>query len=197
MSTLKRIFLLLALGACLAITGCGSDDEGGKPIPAEQAAALQRELNSIEARLQQGSVGACEDIFRHPTDPNQSAVERILASLPSDVDPDVRDALEQSFENLWDLAQQECDDKAPKEPQQTESTPEPEPTPTETEPEQTETTPPPTDTTTNPEDAPQPNDGDGNGNGGGGDESGGAIPDTGGVGGGVGPSKVKDKAGTP
>ncbi len=41
-TTLKRISLLLALGACLAAAGCGSDDEEGEPIPADTAAALER-----------------------------------------------------------------------------------------------------------------------------------------------------------
>ena len=44
MTNLKRISLLLALGACLAAAGCGSDDEKGKPIPAEQAAQLENQL---------------------------------------------------------------------------------------------------------------------------------------------------------
>jgi hypothetical protein len=185
-TTFRRISLLLVLGACLAAAGCGSDDDEGAPIPADQAAALDRELTSIEARLQQGSVGACEDIFRHPTDPNESAVERILSSLPSDVDPDVRSALQQSFDNLWDLAQQECDRKAAEEPDQPEPTPTPETTtPTETPTETTETTPPDTDTETNPEEAPLPPDGDG--------ESGGEVPEGEGNGGGVGPGTAKEK----
>jgi hypothetical protein len=195
-STLKRISLLLALGACLATAGCGSGDEEGEPIPAETAVALDGQLGEAEARLANGSFGAGEDIL----DDTMPEVGRILDGLPSDVDPDVRDALEESFDNLWSLVESKCQELKPDEPPQTESTPEPEPTPTETEPEPepTETTPPPTDTTTNPEDAPLPDDGDGNGNGNGngGEESGGVVPDTG-AGGGVGPSKVKDKVKTP
>ena len=180
MSTLKRISLLLALGACLATAGCGSDDEKGSPIPADHAAALERRLGETEDRLANGSVGACEDILND----TMPEVGNILETLPNSVDPDVRGALEQSFENLWSLVDRECDDRAPEEPPQTESTPAPEPTPTETEPTPTETTPPPTDTTTSPEEAPLPNDGDG--------ESDGAIPETG-NGGGVGPGAYKKK----
>jgi hypothetical protein len=182
-TTLKRISLLLALGACLAAAGCGSDDEGGAPIPADQAAALERELQSIQNRLDEGSVGACEDIFQHPTDPNKPAVEQILASLPSKVDPDVRDALDRSFQNLWDLAQQECDQRASDRPTQTQTQPEPPQTDTtQTQTHTTETVPPPTtDTTqTNPDQAPLPPEGNGN--------NGGAVPPAGGGNsGGVGP----------
>jgi hypothetical protein len=187
-TTLKRISLLLALGACLAAAGCGSDDEQGAPIPANQAAALERELQSIQNRLDEGSVGACEDIFQHPTDPNRPAVEQILASLPPKVDPDVRSALEQSFENLWELAQQECDEKAADRPTQTQTQtqPEPETDTTETPTETTETTPPETDTETTPDQETLPPEGDG--------ENGGAIPETGGNnGGGVGPGATKLK----
>jgi hypothetical protein len=198
-STFKRIFLPLALVASLATAGCGSDDEGGRPIPADTAAALESQLDKVQDRLDNGSVGACEDILEGPRGPNRDGVQQLIDGLPEDVDPDVRDALQQSFDNLWELVQSECDERAADEPPETESTPLPTPTETETETETqpTETTPPPTDTTTNPEDAPLPDDGDGNGNGNGngnGGGSGGAVPDTGDLSGGVGPSKLKDKA---
>jgi len=134
-TTLKRISLLLALGACLAAAGCGSDGEKGAPIPAEQAQSLEVRLAETENRLADGSVGACEDILQD----GRPGVQLILASLPNSVDPDVRDALEQSFENLWRLVESECTDRKPDEPAQT--------TPTETEPEVTETETTPTETT--------------------------------------------------
>jgi hypothetical protein len=185
-TTLKRISLLLALGACLAAAGCGGDDEGGKRIPAAQAAQLQTQLEIVERRLDDGSEGACKDILS-AQDANDDAVAGILDSLPDDVDPDVRDALEQSFDNLWSLVESKCEDLKPDEPVQTETdtNTEPETTTTETQTETTETTPPETDTETNPEEAPLPNDGDGNG---------GAIPPNG-NGGGVGPGATKEKKG--
>lgn len=169
MTTLKRISLLLALGACLAAAGCGSDGEKGAPIPAEQAQSLEVRLAETENRLADGSVGACEDILQD----GRPGVQQILASLPNSVDPDVRDALEQSFENLWRLVDSECTDREPDEPAQT--------TPTETEPEVTEseTTPEPTESETaptSPEEAPLAPDGDG--------DNGGGIPGEGGGGGG-------------
>ena len=123
MTTLKRTFLLIAMGACLAVAGCGGDDDGGTPIPAEQAQSLLQQLDNVEARLEQGSLGACQDIFQHPESPNQPAVQNLLAQIPSGVDPEVRSALEQSFDRLWDLVDQECNDREPAE------TPEPEPEP--------------------------------------------------------------------
>jgi hypothetical protein len=181
--TLKRIPLLLALAACLAAAGCGSDDEGGKQIPRAQAQALETRLSEAERRLDDGSAGACRDILND----TQPAVREILTSIPTSVDPDVRDALSQSFDNLWNLVDDQCQNLQPDEPTQTETTP-PEATTTETTPpETTETTPPPTDTQpTTPEEQPLPPEGDG--------ENGGAVPPDGnGNGGGVGPGAVKEK----
>lgn len=186
MTTLKCISLLLVLGACLAVAGCGSDNQGGKLIPAAQAAQLQHELDIVQARLDNGSPGACKDIL-DAQDANDEGVARIVDSLPSNVDPDVRDALQQSFDNLWNLVDSRCQNLTPNEPAQTETTTQPETTTTtETTPPATETTPPPTDTTTSPDQAPLPNDGNGNG--------GGSVPPTGnGNGGGVGPGAAKQK----
>jgi hypothetical protein len=182
-TTLKRIFLLLSLGACLAAAGCGSDEEKGGPIPAEQATALQARLDETENRLANGSEGACKDILND----TMPEVGNVLDTLPNSVDPDVRDALAQSFDNLWSLVESECQNLKPDEPAQTTPTDtQTEPTETQTETtETTETTPPDTSTETNPEEAPLPQDGNG--------DSDGAIPETG-NGGGVGPGKLKKQA---
>ena len=181
MTILKRISILLALCACLAVAGCGSDDEKkGDPIPAQQAAELQNRLDETESRLANGSEGACKDIL----DDTMPEVTRILSGLPQGVDADVRSALEESFDNLWSLVESECQDLKPDEPVQTETETTPETTPTETQPETTETVPPPTDTNTAPEEAPLPNDGNGDNNGG--------VPPSG-NGGGVGPGAAKEK----
>ena len=130
MRPLATTTLILALAAGLA-AGCGGDDEnGGQGIPSEQAAALQRQLESIEARFQSGG-GACADITGN-ADPNTTAVRSELDSLPEDVDPDVRDALEQSFERLFELVQEQCDTEAGQEE-----------TPPPVETDTTETVPPP------------------------------------------------------
>jgi hypothetical protein len=180
-TTLRHIFLLLALGACLAAAGCGSDEKKGGPIPAAQATALQARLDETQNRLDNGSEGACKDIL----DDTMPEVGNILDTLPNSVDPDVRDALEQSFDNLWSLVESECQDLKADEPAQTTTTETPTET-TETQTETTETTPPPeTSTETAPEEAPLPQDGNG--------ESGGAVPDTGG-GAGPGATKLKKQA---
>jgi hypothetical protein len=123
------ITLILALAAGLA-AGCGDDEENGEPIPPDQAAALQRQLESIENRFQFGG-DACADITGN-TDPNTTAVRSVLDSLPQNVDPDLRDSLEQSFDRLFELVQEQCD---------TEQGQEEAPPPVEVQP--TETTPPP------------------------------------------------------
>ena len=165
---------LLAAGLILA--GCGGDEEG-KPIPTATATALNSQLENIQGRLNNGSAGACKDILGGQNDPNVKQVQDLIDTMPDDVDSDVRSALEDSFDNLWELVQDDCDDKAQAEEearQQREQQQEEQPdtdtetTPTETETE-TETTPTettPTETTpTNPDEAPLPPEGGGNNNG--------------------------------
>ena len=123
--------LLLALAAGLAV-GCGADEEG-KPIPGELAGRLQAQLNSIQGRFEFPGGAACGDIAGGG-DPNTTQVRNLIDSLPDDVDPDVRDALEQSFDRLFELVEQDCAE----EPAQTETeTTETETTPTETIPTET------------------------------------------------------------
>jgi hypothetical protein len=180
-------FALLALA--LVAAGCGGDDEG-KPIPAATATQLDAQLDGVQARLDNGTAGACKDILEGPRGPNLEQVNQIIESLPDDVDSDVRSALQDSFDNLWDRVQDKCDELAQKQEQQPTET---QTTPTETE-TQTETTPTettPTETTptetTPPQDEQLPG-GEGNGNGGGngngnGNGNGGGT----GVGGGISP----------
>jgi hypothetical protein len=187
MSRSRRTFALALVAAAVAVTGCGGDEEG-KGIPAATASALGQQLDGVQQRIDEGSAGACRDILEAPNErgPNKQKVEELIDSLPDDVDSDVRSALEDSFDRLWDLVQQECDDKASKEEDEkkTDTTPtktQEETTPTETTP--TETTPTettPTETTPPSEEELPPGEGDGNGGGGG--TGGGASPSTGGEG---------------
>ena len=161
-----RVLTFALLALALVAAGCGGDDEG-KPIPAATATALNAQLNGVQARLDNGTAGACKDILEGPRGPNLEQVNQIIESMPDDVDSDIRSALQDSFDNLWDRVQDECDDLSQKQesqqPTQTETT-QTETTPTETTP--TETTPTETTTTpTTPDQAPLPNDGDGNGGG--------------------------------
>ena len=172
---------LLALGCAAALgAGCGGSDEPkGKPIPRALAASLNKELDAVQRRFDEGGPGPCGDI----EDRSQPDVERLLAQIPSNVDPEVRRALRQSFDRLWQLAGQQCNDTEPEpEPEPTVPEPEPEPLPTQPEPEPTQPEPEPEPTTPAPEPEPQPgpptptppgNNRNGNGNGGGGGGGGG------------------------
>lgn len=174
----RPIAALLVIAACIAFAGCGGDEEEGAPIPSATATALNAELDGVQRRLDEGSAGACTDILEGPRGPNKDKVQSLIDSMPDDVDSDVRSALQDSFDRLWDLVGQDCDDKAQKEKSQKEQEPEPEqPTETQTETQtetETETTPTDTETDitpTSPDEAPLPNDGDG--------DSGGGVPGTG------------------
>jgi hypothetical protein len=133
----KTTILALALAASLT-AGCGSDDEPeGAPIPQQAATDLESRLDEVQRRMDAGG-GACADI-QNDTKP---AVNSIVSSLPAGVDADVRDALQESFDRLFQLSEQDCDEQAG---QETAPEPEPEPLP-ETETDTTETVPPPEET---------------------------------------------------
>jgi hypothetical protein len=160
MTTLKRTALLALLAACLAGAGCGSDDEG-EPIPQDSAAVLQDQLGNIQDRIDNGSVGACEDILSGPRGPNVDAVNQAISDLPDDVSEDVRSGLQEGFDHLFRLVDERCNDlrdeaesRQPTETEtETEAAPEPAPPETDTE-TQTETAPPETDTETQTETTP-------------------------------------------
>jgi hypothetical protein len=131
--------LLIALVAATA-AGCGSDDEKGSPLPEQAVVDLESRLDEVERRMTAGG-GACADI----TNDSAPAVDGIIQSLPSDVDPDIRQALEDGFSRLFTLTAEQCDETKG---QQTEPEPAPQPEPdtnTETETIPTETI--PTETT--------------------------------------------------
>jgi hypothetical protein len=176
---LKRTILVMLLGASLAAAGCGADDEGD-PIPADSAAVLQEQLDNIQARIDNGSVGACDDILSGPRSPNVDPVNQAIAELPDGVDQDVRSSLEDGFDRLFSLVEERCaelreqaesqpEEETPEAPPvetDTETVPPPE-TETETEtvpPPETETLPPPeTETTPPAEEPPADEEDDGNG----------------------------------
>ena len=154
--------LLLLLAAGLA-AGCGSDKEQSKPIPAAAAAELDKRLTSVEGRFNFGD-GACGDIAEDQTLANET-----IGGLPDDVDPDVRQALQDGFDRLFTLTDGQCDENKgqetqpdtvlePAPPTETETIPTVPPTETETVP----TTPeqPPVEPTT-PEQTPEGTDGTG------------------------------------
>jgi hypothetical protein len=145
------------MAACLAALAVGCGEEEGEPVPADLREQLESRLTEAENRLDNESVGACDDIL-NDTEP---AVSTVLASVPGDVDPDIRRQLDDGFDRLWELVQQECR-RLEEEQTDTETTPAPPPAPPpETETETVPTTPEPP-----PEEEGEGDGGDGNGGGG-------------------------------
>ena len=167
---------LIACLAALLLGGCGSNGDDGKQLPASTRQELDKQLRSVENRFDAGG-GACSDIAQ-----NQDSVQKTLESIPADVNADVRNALRDGFDRLFQLTAEQCDEQKnqPTETQPTETTPAPAPPtePTPTEPTPTETTPAP------PEKKPKrekgPKEGPGGGAGGGN-----VVPQTGDGGGGT------------
>ena len=171
-----RLLALPLLLATLALAACGGEDKGAG-IPQGTASELLSELAAVQNRLDQGSVGACEDVL----DESVPNIQKKLDSLPDNTDAGLRTALEDSFTKLRTLSEQTEDKKTT----ETETTPPP--TTTETAPPTTtttETAPPTTETTPKPKPKPKNNgNGKGNGNGGsGGAGGGGGGGGTGGAG---------------
>ena len=157
--------LAIALaGAALALpVGCGGSDEPeGKGLPQATASELERRVDEIERRyrvaVDEGKPGACDDIQNDSI----PAVNELVGGLPQDVDPDIRQAVEESFARLEELTRSDCSGV-----ETTETEPETVPTPTETEPETTpeETTTETTEEKPPKENKPEENDGDGDGGG--------------------------------
>jgi hypothetical protein len=127
--------------AALLVAGCGSDKEPKPSIPAASTSELLRQLSSIESRFDFGD-GACNDI-----DENQQSVNDTIAALPSSVDSDVRNALQDSFDHLFDLTSSQCDVKKGQQTDTNTETTQTQTTTTETQTETTQTDTTPTDTT--------------------------------------------------
>jgi hypothetical protein len=130
------------VGALLLLPGCGGNDSKGRPIPAEQANSL---IKNIQAADQYSADGSCGRAHTKVRD-----AKFVLSQIPDNVDPDVRKGVSDGLDHLNSLIDGEC-----QRPQQTQTdtTPtqtqttvtETQTTPTETTPTQTQTT--PTETT--------------------------------------------------
>ena len=163
--TPRIITTLLLVIAAVAATGCGADEETKPSIPADSAQALQARLDEVQRRFDAGG-GACGDIVND----TQPSVTSIIASLPSSVDADVRSALTDSFDRLFELSAEQCDDQEQSTtPTDTETQTTETQTTDTTETETTDTTPTettPTETTPTTETVPPPADDGGTGGGG-------------------------------
>lgn len=186
---LPPLLCLLAATATLAVAGCGGNDEPeGKKLPPDVTQTLLKQLDSVGDRVAAGVSGACDDIFASESDGgNIEPIDAALSSIPSDVDPEIRSALEQSIERLTQLVDQECDEiRSAEQGEQDTTTDE---TPTETVTTETETVPtettettttPPETTPTTPETPTTPNGNGPDGGGPPGQERGGAEAPEGG-----------------
>jgi outer membrane murein-binding lipoprotein Lpp len=139
----RYLTALLVVLAALLVAGCGSGGEKPKPsIPATASAELDARLSEVERRMEAGG-GACTDI----AEDSQPAVNDIIASLPSSVDADVRNALQDSFDHLFDLTSSQCDANKGQQTDTNTETTQTQTSTTETQTETTQTDTTPTDTT--------------------------------------------------
>ena len=120
-----------AFGALLLVAGCG-----GGELPATDAQAMLRDLGKVEQGVRAGECQA--------TRPTLRRLDRNVASIPADVDPEVRTTLDRGVDHLGRLVGRECKQREPDAvvtepepitPPPVESTPEPSPTITEPPPE--------------------------------------------------------------
>jgi hypothetical protein len=145
-SRLRQPLFVLAAAVALAIAGCGDANEPeGEKLPTAIAQELLRQIESVGDRVAADSAGACDDIYASADDDgNVEPIDAQLAAIPSDVDPQIRSALEQSVERLKQLVDEECADiRAAEQEEQGTVTDE---APTETETVETETAPTETET---------------------------------------------------
>src|ERR687898_820496 len=96
MPTPRTIFLSLALGAVCATTlaACGGDDEG--TIPPESASVMLAALDEAQAAVE---ANECETVASAASEVSDEA-----AGLPSETDPEVRQAVIDGAEQLFRLA---------------------------------------------------------------------------------------------
>lgn len=148
MTLRPRTFALVVATALLALPGCGGSNEPeGELLPPDTVQTLLQQLDSVSDRVAANVSGACNDIYDSADNGgNFEPIDDALASLPDDVDSEIRAALEESIDRLKQLVDEECTAISDAELDQTTTE---EPPPVETTPE--ETTPEQTDTETVPE----------------------------------------------
>ena len=167
----------LAVVCAVALTACGSDDEG--TIPPENGDAMLAQLDDVE-----------QSVAANDCDTARSAAVGFteqVDDLPSEVDPDVRKALVDAGNNLVQLTTDadQCSQTITGPSGQTGATEETDPTtepPAEETPPPEEETPPAEEETPPADEGGNGNQGNGNGNGNGGEFSGGGENSGGGIG---------------
>jgi hypothetical protein len=132
---IRAMTLTAALLAALALGACGKDE--GDPIPAGNAEALIRGLETAERQAEQGN---CVTL-RETTIP---VLAQRARKLPSSVGSDTRTTIEDGIAHLQELATDQCNRKQEQQPETTSETTTPSTTTEETTTEETTTS----DTTT-------------------------------------------------
>jgi hypothetical protein len=158
-SHLRHTALCALAAATLAVAGCGSGDSDRRKLPQGTSQQLLTTIEKIQARVDANVAGACDDIFDGAGGGNFDETAELIASIPEDVDPEIRSSLSDSVDRLQELVSGECDEIQAREEDDQETTPEetvPEETvPEETETDSTETETTPTETETTPEPPPE------------------------------------------
>ena len=93
---------IAAVCAALALASCGKDE--GEPIPAGQAARLDKLLDQVN---RQSDAGNCVTLLK-TTIP---ALERRAEQLPDDVGSDTKETITDGVAHLRDLAETDCAEK--------------------------------------------------------------------------------------
>ncbi len=91
----KAILAVIAVAASLAVAGCGGDNEGD--LPPDDAATLLSQLEEVEANIDVGSCFVAAD--------EADILIAEVQDLPSDIDTDLREALERGSEQLRALTE--------------------------------------------------------------------------------------------
>ncbi|HEX2358233.1 MAG TPA: hypothetical protein VHH72_00305 [Solirubrobacterales bacterium] len=138
---------LCAAAGVVALAGCGGDDQPDPSIQPVDARTLLATLQEVEDNVEVGSCFVAAD--------KVAELRSEIEQLPSDVNSDVRTALEEGTDRLDALVPAECESDQPttttetttEEPTTTEETTTEEPTTDETTTEETQPTAPTTPTT--------------------------------------------------
>ena len=109
----RGIFALALVVAAVAARGVRGGATRARGSRCQRPPRLQAQLDGTQARLDQGSVGACKDILEGPRGPNKQQVQDLIDSMPDDVDSDVESALQDSFDHLWDLVSRSATTRPP------------------------------------------------------------------------------------
>lgn len=170
-----------AIVAAVALAGCGGGGGGGDPKPSispSAVAKLNSRLDVVQRQFDAGG-GACSDITGSSTDSTRAVIKGDLEALPESVDADTRKALNDSFDRLFRLVDDQCKattTPAPTTTQETQSVPTDthETQTRETQTRETQTQPEKPQKPEKPQQPEKPKGNGGGGDGGGGSSNGGA-----------------------